>query len=148
MVGCNSRLDSIQAAILDVKLKYLPTYIANRQKAAARYDELFKEVDWFEIPYRMKNSTHVFHQYTLKIKDGQRDALKAHMKNAGIPFGVFYPLPLYEQIAFKKFVPEGLHLPVTEELCQSVISLPMHTEMNDEIQNHIAEVVLGLFKTA
>ncbi|MEM6966179.1 MAG: DegT/DnrJ/EryC1/StrS family aminotransferase [Bacteroidota bacterium] len=147
MVGCNSRLDSIQAAVLGVKLKYLNDYITSRQAAAAKYDELFKNIDWLEIPYRAKHSTHVFHQYTLKIKDGQRDALKAHLKEAGIPFGVFYPVPLYEQEAFKKFVPENLKLPVTEELCKSVISLPIHTEMNDEIQNYIAEVVLGLVKT-
>ena len=148
MIGCNSRLDSIQAAILGVKLKYLKKYSNARQEAAAFYDKAFADEDWMQIPIRQHNSTHVFHQYTLKIKDGYRDALKDHLFAAGIPFGVFYPLPLYEQEAFKKFVPDDLDLPVTEMLCQSVISLPIHTEMDEEILNHISGVVKGMFKTA
>jgi len=148
MVGCNSRLDSIQAAILGVKLKFLNKYSAARQKVAAYYDEALNQVEWLQIPTRQHNSTHVFHQYTLKVGEGQRDALKVHLQERGVPFGVFYPLPLYEQEAFKDFVPAGMKLPVTEELCQSVISLPIHTEMNKEIQNYIVESVVGLFKTA
>ncbi len=148
MVGCNSRLDSIQAAILGIKLKHLKDYSTARQKAAAYYDEALKNIDWLQIPTRQHNSTHVFHQYTLKVGEGQREALKTHLQNHGVPFGVFYPLPLYEQEAFKKFVPADLKLPVTEELCQSVISLPIHTEMNEEIQNYITDSVLSLFKTA
>lgn len=147
MVGCNSRLDSIQAAILGIKLKHLKDYSTARQKAAAYYDEALKNIDWLQIPTRQHNSTHVFHQYTLKVGEGQREALKTHLQNHGVPFGVFYPLPLYEQEAFKKFVPADLKLPVTEELCQSVISLPIHTEMNEEIQNYITDSVLSLFKT-
>ena len=148
MIGCNSRLDSIQAAILGVKLKYLTKYSAARQTAAAFYDKAFQEIDWMQSPTRQHNSTHVFHQYTLRIKDGHRDALKAHLSAAGIPFGVFYPLPLYDQEAFKHFVPADLDLPVTEMLCQSVISLPIHTEMDEEILSHISGVVKGMFKTA
>ncbi|MDG2418266.1 MAG: DegT/DnrJ/EryC1/StrS family aminotransferase [Saprospiraceae bacterium] len=148
MIGCNSRLDSIQAAILGVKLKYLKKYSNARQEAAAFYDKAFADEDWMQIPTRQHNSTHVFHQYTLKIKDGYRDALKDYLFAAGIPFGVFYPLPLYEQEAFKQFVPDDLDLPVTEMLCQSVISLPIHTEMDEEILNHISGVVKGMFKTA
>ena len=147
-IGCNSRLDSIQAAILGIKLKYLKNYSAARQEAAAFYDKIFQAVDWMQIPTRQHNSTHVFHQYTLKIKDGHRDTLIDHLSAAGIPFGVFYPLPLYDQEAFKHFVPEDLDLPVTEMLCKSVISLPIHTEMDEEILSHISEVVRGLFKTA
>ncbi len=148
MIGCNSRLDSIQAAILGVKLKYLKNYSAARQAAAAFYDQAFAEEEWMQTPTRQHNSTHVFHQYTLIIKDGHRDALKAHLSAAGIPFGVFYPLPLYDQEAFKHFVPDDLDLPVTEMLCKSVISLPIHTEMDEEILNHISGVVKGMFKTA
>ncbi len=148
MIGCNSRLDSIQAAILGIKLKYLTKYSAARQAAAAFYDQAFQGEEWMETPTRQQNSTHVFHQYTLKIKDGHRDALKDHLSAAGIPFGVFYPLPLYDQEAFKHFVPDDLDLPVTEMLCQSVISLPIHTEMDEEILNHISGVVKGMFKTA
>lgn len=148
MIGCNSRLDSIQAAILGIKLKYLKNYSAARQAAAAFYDSAFAETDWVQIPTRQHNSTHVFHQYTLKVKDGHRDALKEHLSAAGIPFGVFYPLPLYDQEAFKHFVPDDLDLPITEMLCKSVISLPIHTEMDEEILTHIAGVVKGMFKTA
>jgi len=148
MIGCNSRLDSIQAAILGVKLKYLKKYSTARQEAAAFYDKAFTGEDWLQTPTRQSNSTHVFHQYTLKIKDGQRDALKEHLSAAGIPFGVFYPLPLYDQEAFKQFVPDDLDLPVTEMLCKSVISLPIHTEMDEEILNHISGVVKSMFKTA
>ena len=148
MIGCNSRLDSIQAAILGVKLKYLTKYSAARQAAGAFYDKAFQEEEWLQTPTRQHNSTHVFHQYTLKIKDGHRKALKEHLSAAGIPFGVFYPLPLYEQEAFKQFVPDNLDLPVTEMLCKSVISLPIHTEMDEEILNHISGVVKGMFKTA
>ena len=148
MIGCNSRLDSIQAAILGVKLKYLTKYSAARQAAGAFYDKSFQEEEWLQTPTRQHNSTHVFHQYTLKIKDGHREALKEHLSAAGIPFGVFYPLPLYEQEAFKQFVPDNLDLPVTEMLCKSVISLPIHTEMDEEILSYISGVVKGMFKTA
>ena len=148
VIGCNSRLDSIQAAILDVKLKYLNQYSSNRGAVADFYDEVFKGLDWMQTPKRAENSTHVFHQYTLKIKDGQRDALIENLKKAGIPFGVFYPLPLYDQEAFKHFVPAGMKLPVTEMLCQSVISLPIHTEMDADTLDYISKVVVGLFKTA
>jgi UDP-2-acetamido-2-deoxy-ribo-hexuluronate aminotransferase len=148
MIGCNSRLDSIQAAILGVKLKYLTKYSAARQAAGAFYDKAFQEEEWLQTPTRQHNSTHVFHQYTLKIKDGHREALKEHLSAAGIPFGVFYPLPLYDQEAFKQFVPDDLDLPVTEMLCKSVISLPIHTEMDEEILSHISGIVKGMFKTA
>lgn len=148
MIGCNSRLDSIQAAILGVKLKYLEKYSGARQEAAAFYDEAFQAEEWMHTPTRQHNSTHVFHQYTLKIKDGHREALKEHLSASGIPFGVFYPLPLYDQEAFKHFVPNDLDLPVTEMLCKSVISLPIHTEMDEEILSHISGVVKGMFKIA
>jgi UDP-2-acetamido-2-deoxy-ribo-hexuluronate aminotransferase len=148
MIGCNSRLDSIQAAILGVKLKYLTKYSAARQAAAAFYDKVFATEAWMQTPMRQHNSTHVFHQYTLKIKDGHREALKKHLSAEGIPFGVFYPLPLYDQEAFKQFVPDDLDLPVTEMLCKSVISLPIHTEMDEEILSHISGIVKGMFKTA
>ena len=146
VIGCNSRLDSIQAAILGVKLKYLNQYSSNRGAVADFYDEVFKDLDWMQTPKRAENSTHVFHQYTLKIKDGQRDALIEHLKEAGIPFGVFYPLPLYDQEAFKHFVPAGMKLPVTEMLCKSVISLPIHTEMDADTLDYISKVVMGFGK--
>ncbi len=139
-IGVNSRLDTIQAAILLVKLKYLNDYSAARQKAAAYYDTAFKDINWLQIPVRQPNSTHVFHQYTLKVKNGRRDDLTQHLKSEGIPFGVYYPVPLYKQKAFAPFY-KGNELTVTEQLCREVISLPIHTEMNEELLQMIATAV-------
>lgn len=139
-IGVNSRLDTIQAAILLVKLKYLNDYSAARQKAAAYYDTAFKDINWLQIPVRQPNSTHVFHQYTLKVKNGRRDDLTEHLKSEGIPFGVYYPVPLYKQKAFAPFY-KGNELTVTEQLCREVISLPIHTEMDEELLQMIAAAV-------
>ncbi|MAT55357.1 MAG: transcriptional regulator [Saprospirales bacterium] len=139
-IGVNSRLDTIQAAILLVKLKYLNDYNAARQKAAAYYDTAFKDINWLQIPVRQPNSTHVFHQYTLKVKNGRRDDLAEHLKSEGIPFGVYYPVPLYKQKAFAPYY-KGNELTVTEQLCREVISLPIHTEMNEELLQMITAAV-------
>jgi UDP-2-acetamido-2-deoxy-ribo-hexuluronate aminotransferase len=145
VIGCNSRLDSIQAAVLDVKLKYLDQYFAARQEVATIYDNAFKNVAAIQTPIRERNSTHVFHQYTLVIKDGRRDALVEHLKNNDIPCGVYYPVPLYEQEAFETYVENGFELANTEMLCKSVISLPIHTEMKEETQDIIIQTVLNFF---
>ena len=145
LIGCNSRLDSIQAAVLDVKLKYLDNYSQARQIVAAKYDKIFQEVKQLQIPIRQINSTHVFHQYTLVVKDGKRDKLILFLKEKGIPVGVYYPIPLYEQEAFRQYVSEGFELSNTKSLCQSVISLPMHTEMNSQTQNYIINSILEFF---
>ena len=144
MIGCNSRLDAIQAAVLKVKLKYLDEYVAARQKVAAHYDEAFEGMTELVTPYRQPSSTHVFHQYTLLVKNGKRDALKAHLNNKGIPSMIYYPIPLYKQLAFKSYF-SGASLPVTEHLCQSVLSLPIHTEMDSETQQYIVEGVQSFF---
>ncbi len=145
MIGCNSRLDSIQAAILDVKLSYLNDYAAARQAVAARYDEAFAGIDSLQIPRRQLNSTHVFHQYTLRVKDGRRDSLKAYLNEQGIPCGIYYPVPLYKQEAFKGYVKAGFELEHTEALCREVISLPIHTEMGEEVLEFIIQKVVGFF---
>ena len=145
VIGVNSRLDTLQAAILNVKLKYLDDYCAARQKVAARYDEAFTAVKGVQIPDREPTSTHVFHQYTLRVNEGRRDALKAYLADRGIPAMIYYPLPLYEQDAFREFAPAGLSLPVTEALCKTVISLPIHTEMDAETQDYIIENVREFF---
>lgn len=145
LIGVNSRLDTLQAAILNVKLKYLDEYCAARQKAAARYDEAFAEIEELQTPARANNLTHVFHQYTLQVKNGRREALQNHLRDKGIPSMIYYPLPLYRQDAFKGFVSEDFVLPVTETLCDSVLSLPIHTEMNDETQSFIIDAVKGFF---
>lgn len=147
VVGVNSRLDAIQAAILDVKLKHLDNFAAARQAAAAYYDKAFQHTKQIQTPKRQHNSTHVFHQYTLLVKDGQRDQLQAHLQNKGIPTMIYYPVPLYQQEAFKSSMANQFDtLPVTEMLCQSVISLPMHTEMDEDMLAYISEAVLEFFR--
>ncbi|KAA9327411.1 DegT/DnrJ/EryC1/StrS family aminotransferase [Adhaeribacter soli] len=145
MVGVNSRLDTLQAGILNVKLKHLDRYAASRNAAATYYDNAFSGISGLQTPRRQANSTHVFHQYTLMVKDGKRDALKAHLEKNGIPSMVYYPLPLYAQEAFKneKYKPEDF--PVAEALCSSVLSLPIHTEMTDDQLNLISTAVTGFF---
>jgi UDP-2-acetamido-2-deoxy-ribo-hexuluronate aminotransferase len=147
VIGCNSRLDSIQAAVLDVKLKYLDKYSTARQEVATIYDNAFKNVEAIQTPIRERNSTHVFHQYTLVIKGGRRDALIEHFKNNDIPCGIYYPVPLYKQEAFENYVEDGFELANTEMLCQSVISLPIHTEMKKDTQDFIIQTVLNFFNT-
>ena len=146
ITGVNSRLDTIQAAILDVKLKYLDDYIQARNDMAAFYDQSLKDIEQLETPKRSANSDHVFHQYTLKVKGGKRDALKEYLAGLGIPSMVYYPLPLYEQNAFKEFVAPDFHLSITEELCQSVLSLPIHTEGNHDEMAFIGDSVKRFFK--
>lgn len=146
VIGVNSRLDSIQAAILKIKLKHLDEYCAARQRAARKYDEAFAEIEGLQTPARAKNSTHVFHQYTLQVKNGKREALQKHLDARGVPSMIYYPVPLYKQEAFKEFVAPGFCLPATEKLCDSVLSLPIHTEMREETQNYIVESVRGFFE--
>lgn len=145
MIGCNSRLDSIQAAILDVKLKYLDAYCSARQEVADRYDMAFIENDQLEIPKRVEYSTHVFHQYTLKVKHGKRDALIDYLGERDIPAMIYYPIPLYEQLAFKAST-SITHLPVTHQLCKEVVSLPIHTEMSLDQINIITSAVQSFFE--
>ena len=144
-IGINSRLDSIQAAILGVKLRYLDQYNAARRRAADRYDALFAERQDIQTPVRHPRSTHVFHQYTLKVPAARRDALLEHLRRKGIGCNVYYPVPLYRQQAFARWF-EGQSLPVTEQLTREVISLPMHTELNEEVVEEIAGAVSGFLE--
>ena len=137
VVGCNSRLDTIQAAVLDVKLKYLDSYCEARQNAAGYYSYNLSEVHEIETPLISDFTTHVFHQYTLKIKNGKRDELKAFLEKNGIPAMIYYPVPLNEQNAFKTSCKVIGNLENTYKLCESVLSLPIHTEMTTEIQDFI-----------
>lgn len=145
IIGCNSRLDSIQAAILDVKLRHLDEYCSARQEVADRYDLAFANLDLVQTPKRMPYSTHVFHQYTIKVKDGRRDELKSFLQEKGVPSMIYYPIPLYKQEAFKPFT-DVTHLPITEQLCREVISLPIHTEMTVEEVKYISDAVVEFFK--
>lgn len=144
-VGVNSRLDSIQAAILNIKLRELDNYAAARNRAADYYDQALADVAALVTPRRQPNSTHVFHQYTLKVQDGRRDDLQRYLSDRAIPSMIYYPVPLYEQEAFKGFT-DVTHLPVTDQLCKEVISLPMHTELNEEMLAYVVDGVKSFWK--
>lgn len=146
MVGCNSRLDTMQAAILQVKLKYLDQYISHRQWTAAYYDDKFKNHPSITIPFRDPKSTHVFHQYTIKVPSKLRDELQIYLSTKGIPSMIYYPLPLYSQIAFKDENILEEDFKHTNILCKTVISLPIHTETNNEILNYICAAILDFFQ--
>ncbi|MFN3530184.1 MAG: DegT/DnrJ/EryC1/StrS family aminotransferase [Bacteroidia bacterium] len=137
-VGVNSRLDSLQAAVLNAKLPHLDRYNNSRATAAAYYNAAFSDVSWLNCPQTAQNSTHVFHQYTLQLhKDIDRQALRDHLSALGIPCMIYYPVPLHDQ---KAYAQEG-HYPVTEKLCATVISLPMHSELKPETLDFIIEGV-------
>jgi UDP-2-acetamido-2-deoxy-ribo-hexuluronate aminotransferase len=142
VVGVNSRLDALQAGILDIKLAKLDSYSSARNKAAKAYDKAFKPLKDLETPARAKNSNHVFHQYTLKVKNGKRAALQAYLTEKGVPSMIYYPVPLYNQPAFKQYW-NGVKLPVTEQLCTEVMSLPMHTELSADILKQITDLVVA-----
>jgi len=146
VLGCNSRLDTIQASILNIKLKYLDQYSAARNKMASYYDEAFSAFKELEAPVRQINSTHVFHQYTMKVKNGKRNELQQYLLELGIPSMIYYPLPLYKQEAFQQFVSSNFRLETTEQLCDEVLSLPIHTEMNMEDMNFVCTSVQSFFK--
>lgn len=145
-IGVNSRLDSIQAAVLDIKLAKLDDYAKARQAVANYYDQAFANIDGIKIPARSPHSTHVFHQYTLQISADKRDALKAHLQEHGIPSMIYYPVPLDEQNAFKDIVKTNNQtFPTTQQLCKTVLSLPIHTEMDAQQLNHISTTVRSFF---
>ncbi len=141
-IGVNSRLDTMQAAILRVKLRHLDEYCEARQQAAAFYDKAFANNPKIKIPGRISGSTHVFHQYTLVLNGVSRTALREHLEAKGIPSMIYYPIPLHMQKAYTD--PRYKHgdFPVTEALCNHVISLPMHTEMTTEDLSYITSSVL------
>jgi len=140
-IGVNSRLDSIQAAVLKAKLPYLDTYCNARRKAAEYYDQAFKNHSLIRIPKRMENSTHVFHQYTLCIEGGKRDELKEGLNKRGIPAMVYYPVPLHVQKAYEHLGYKEGDFPTSEMLATEVLSLPMHTELDEEQLKYITESV-------
>jgi len=141
VIGINSRLDTLQAAILNVKLKYLDEYTHKRNEAANFYDNELTSCTFLEIPTRAKYSTHVFHQYTLKAKGINRDDFKKYLEGKGIPSMIYYPVPLHLQKAYQR---PGFGIgsfPVTEQLSKTVISLPIHTEMTSEELVYICQTV-------
>ncbi len=139
-IGVNSRLDSMQAAILNVKLKNLDAYNKQRQHAAAQYDTGLKDIPGIVIPTRFERSTHVFHQYTIKVA-GFRDALKEHLQEKGIPSMIYYPVPLHLSDAYQVYGYKLGDFPVSEKIAMEVLSLPMHTELEVEQIDHICETI-------
>lgn len=142
MIGVNSRLDTIQAAVLDVKLKYLDEYNAARRKAADYYDKAFKNTKGLRIPKRVANSSHVFHQYTLILDDNlDHFEMQNFLKEVGVPGMIYYPVPLHLQEAYIDSRYSKGDFPITEKLCASVLSLPMHTEHTEETLKYITDNV-------
>lgn len=144
-IGCNSRLDTIQAAILDVKLKHLDEYRDARNAVAQAYDHAFEGIEGVIIPYRVPYSNHVFHQYTIKVKNGKRDELKKYLEERAIPSMIYYPIPLYKQKAYAAFSAAGFSLSLTEQMCEEVLSLPIHTEMAAADLDSIIDGVKSFF---
>jgi UDP-2-acetamido-2-deoxy-ribo-hexuluronate aminotransferase len=141
MIGVNSRLDSMQAAILRIKLRKLDEYAASRNHAAEFYDNAFRGLEKVRTPVRAKNSTHVFHQYTLVLHGVDREGLRKHLADKGIPSMIYYPVPLHFQKAYKDERYNDGDFPATESLCGHVVSLPMHTELSDEDLEYITSAV-------
>ena len=147
VVGCNSRLDTIQAAVLRIKLKELDNYIDARRKAADYYDAQFSKVKGVTIPKRIHNSKHVFHQYTLQLSDGvDRDALVEYLDEKGVPAMVYYPVPAHKQKMFVTLETSSGSLENTDWLTTRVISLPMHTELEDEQLEFICTTIKNFLK--
>ncbi|MBR5642885.1 MAG: DegT/DnrJ/EryC1/StrS family aminotransferase [Salinivirgaceae bacterium] len=145
MIGVNSRLDTIQAAILRVKLPHLDEYNRARRTAAEKYNTALSEISDIETPVTAAFTNHIFHQYTLKVKNGRRDALKRHLDEQGIPNMIYYPIPLHLQKAFAPYVTENDKFPISEAICGEVLSLPMHTELDDEQIERIMAAVKAFF---
>ena len=141
ILGCNSRLDTLQAAVLRTKLPHLDEFNEARISVAERYNASLGGNPMWEIPSVSSYSTHVYHQYTLKVKEGMRDGLQDYLKSKGIPSMVYYPLPLQKQEAFYGFARKGCSLQVADKLTQQVLSLPIHTDMTDEEADYIIETI-------
>lgn len=146
VVGCNSRLDTLQAAVLDVKLKRLDGYIAARRRLAEAYDKAFSPYPEIKTPLVAEGNTHVYHQYTLILEGPDRDAVQRRLTEKGVPSMIYYPIPAHRQRMFESFGTGGLDLPVTDRLTKRVISLPMHTEMQPEQIETITTAVIDSIK--
>jgi len=146
-IGVNSRLDSMQAAILNVKLKYLDKYNQSRQQSAHLYNQAFEKSDKIQTPFVESDiDSHVYHQYTLKVPFEFRDSLAEHLSKNNIPFGIYYPLGFHEQKAYKQEFFSDKDFPVTNKIKDQVISLPMHTELSRRQINHITNTIISFFE--
>lgn len=146
VIGCNSRLDTIQAVVLNAKLPHLDEYCEARYAAAQYYTTALKNINGIITPLEQSNSTHVYHQYTLKVLDGKRDALKQYLADNGIPSMIYYPLPLQQQEAFRNITRAAESLDTAAELAAAVLSLPIHTEISHEQQDMVIDAIKNFFK--
>ena len=144
-IGVNSRLDTLQAAILNVKLKYLNEYTQKRNEAAAYYDEHLKAIEQIHMPYRVSYSTHAFHQYTLRVTGADRDEFQLYLNTCGVPTMIYYPVPLHLQKAYRQPGVDRGAFPVTEKLSKTVLSLPVHTEMDEVQLKYICTMIKNYF---
>jgi dTDP-4-amino-4,6-dideoxygalactose transaminase len=142
-VGVNSRLDTLQAAVLQVKLRHLDDYITKRKAAAHYYYEALKEVAWLQLPDIKTNTQHTFHQFTVKVKDGKRDVLKQYLTDKGIPTMIYYPISVHLQPAYRSLGYQEGDFPISERLCKEVLSLPMHTELTEDQLQYICETIVN-----
>lgn len=145
-IGINSRLDTIQAAVLNVKLKHLDQFNAARRSVADFYDKAFSGCSSIVVPERAEYSSHIFHQYTIRVNTGKRDELKKYLESFKIPSMIYYPGPLHVQDAYRYLGYGENDFPVTSELCREVLSLPMHPDMEQEQLDYIVLKVLNFFK--
>jgi len=142
-VGFNSRLDTIQAAVLQVKLHHLDEFLTARNSAAYYYYKTLKNVNWIELPEIKQNTTHTFHQFTLKVKEGKREALKQYLSEKSIPSMVYYPVPAHLQPAYHYLGYQEGDLPVSEQHSKEVLSLPMHTELSEDQLQYICQTIVN-----
>lgn len=146
IIGVNSRLDTIQAAILNVKLKYLDNYLSKRQQVAKIYDEELKDLEEIILPQKASNSSHTYNQYTIKVLNSRRNDLQSYLKEKNIPTAVYYPIPLHRQEALAVVSRRGNEMTNTNRLCNEVLSLPMHTELLKQEQTYITDSIKQFFK--
>jgi dTDP-4-amino-4,6-dideoxygalactose transaminase len=145
VIGVNSRLDTLQAAILNVKLKYLNEYTQRRNEVASYYDKALASIKQLQLPNRVSYSTHAFHQYTLKVNGVDRDEFKLYLDKCNIPTMIYYPVPLHLQKAYRQPGVDRGSFPITERLSKTVLSLPVHTEMNEEQLKYICDIIQKYF---
>lgn len=146
IIGVNSRLDTIQAAILNVKLKYLDNYLSKRQQVAKIYDEELKDLKEIILPIKTPVSSHTYNQYTIKVLNSRRNDLQSYLKEKNIPTAVYYPIPLHRQEALVVVSRRGNEMTNTNRLCNEVLSLPMHTELLKQEQTYITDSIKQFFK--
>ena len=146
VIGVNSRLDSLQAAVLNVKLPHLNAYNEARKKVAEQYDERLKNISGIFLPVRVQWSEHVYHQYTIRVRDGRRDELQSFLAGHKIPTMIYYPVPMHEQTAFNKVVRRRVSLTNTEKVSKEVLSLPMHPDLPEDQISYICEHIELFFR--